>query len=228
MIFAGIAKSSLIDFPGRIACVLFLPGCNYDCYYCHNRALIEGDYEPVAEFNVMDFLRRRSGLLDGVVISGGEPTLQRNLIPFIESIKKLGYEIKLDTNGSSPQIVAELLRRGLCNYYAVDYKAPAARYAEICGADANPYKTLETIELLISAGVDFQVRTTVIPGLKKDDFLTMARELPIVSRYVLNPYRVPGRYKQQDCERILEPPYTAAQIAAFADEIREIQPNVAV
>jgi pyruvate formate lyase activating enzyme len=207
MNISGIIKSSLIDFPGLVSCVLFVPGCNYSCFYCHNRSLIDGSHILMTPQSVEEFLQKRAGLLDGVVISGGEPTLQENLIPFIHMIRSLGYQIKLDTNGSRPDIIKELLKWGLCNYYAVDYKAPADQYPSICGNNANAQKVIETIKLLSESNVPFEVRTTLIPQLGNEDLLKMSKELPVVPRYVLNRYKVPDKYLPQDEEKIRLKPY---------------------
>jgi pyruvate formate lyase activating enzyme len=225
MTISGIVKSSLIDFPGNVSCVLFTPGCNYNCFYCHNRALIDGADEKLDPEYVKSFLEKRAGMLDGAVISGGEPTLQPDLIPFIKWVKSLGYRLKLDSNGSNPEIISEILSEDLCDYYAIDYKAPAARYKEICGERADPSAALKTISLLRGAKVPFEVRTTVIPQLSEDDLKAMAEELPVLPKYVLNKYRVPEKYDPCEFERITAKPYTKAQIKQFADNIRAIQPN---
>ena len=226
MVFAGMVKSSMVDYPGLIACTLFVPGCNYDCFYCHNRSLIYGTHEEMSGGYIDEFLKKRAGRLDAVVFSGGEPTLQPGLADYIGKIKRLGYKTKLDTNGSLPQAVAGLLDKGLCDYYAVDYKAPASRYGEICGRGADPSKTLETINLLLKSGAAFEVRTTVIPQLGLYDLTAMAKELPVLPRFVLNPYRPPEIYLPGDEERIKIRPYTKKEIAALADKIRIWQPNV--
>ncbi len=225
MIIAGIAKSSLIDYPGQVACVLFLPGCNYDCFYCHNRSLIDGTYETVPAEDIFSFLKKRVKQLDGVVITGGEPTLQQDLFPFIEDIRALGYKIKLDTNGTSPKAVSYALAEDLCDYYAVDYKAPASRYTEFCGQNADAATVLQTIRILKDSGAQFEVRTTVIPQLTLNDLLCMARELPPLPRYVLNRYRKPEKYLPCDKPKLEQTPYTQAQIAAFLPAIRAFQPN---
>lgn len=226
MNISGIIKSSLIDFPGLVSCVLFVPGCNYSCFYCHNRSLIDGSHILMTPQSVEEFLQKRADLLDAVVISGGEPTLQGNLIPFIRMIRSLGYQVKLDTNGSRPDAIKELLRLKLCDYYAVDYKAPAKEYSNICGKEANAQKVIETIKLLSESNAAFEVRTTVIPQLEKDDLIMMSKELPIVPRYVLNRYRVPDKYLPQDEEKIRSRPHSPEEIHAMADSIRAIQPNV--
>lgn len=225
---SGLVKSSLADYPGLVACVLFVPGCNYDCFYCHNRSLIDGTHAVMLPGPVEEFLKKRAGLLDAVVISGGEPTLQPGLVSAAEHIKELGYKLKLDTNGSSPQVVAALLRRGLFDYYAVDYKAPADRYAEICGAGAQAEAVRETVGLLLDAGAAFEVRTTVIPQLDAGDLTRMAAELPVLPRYVLNRYRKPEKYRPEDRFRLEKAPYTQAEIGALADLIRSRQPNVII
>ena len=225
MIIAGMVKSSLVDFPGMVSCVLFTPDCNYDCFYCHNRSILEGTHEVLSTGYVESFLRKRAGLLDGVVITGGEPTLQPDLIPFIRKIKKSGYKIKLDTNGSSPSTVKQILDNGLCDYFAVDYKAPAARYKEICGGGADAGAVRETIQLLVNTGVVFEVRTTVIPQLGKEDLINMSRELPVVPRYVLNRYRLPEIYNEYDRQRVMEKPYSPEEINSFVELMKEYQPN---
>jgi pyruvate formate lyase activating enzyme len=226
MNISGIIKSSLIDYPGLISCVLFVPGCNYSCFYCHNRSLLDGTHILLTPHYVSDFLKKRAGLLDGVVISGGEPTLQSDLLPFLEKIRALGYRIKLDTNGSRPQIIEEVLKRSLCDYVAVDYKAPAAQYHQICGADADAGKVLETIRLLSDSGKPFEVRTTVIPQLGQNELFTMAQELPALPRYSLNRYKKPDRYLPEDEERISKPPLSIGEIQTIADEIAVWQSNI--
>ena len=226
MIISGMVKSSLIDYPGLIACVLFVPGCNYGCFFCHNRSLIDGTSEILNPGTVEDFLRKRAGLLDGAVITGGEPTLQPGLAEYAGMIKGLGYKIKLDTNGSSPKIIESLLEAGLCDYYAVDYKAPASRYEEICGGPGAE-TALETIELLLEKNADFEVRTTVIPQLAEEDLITMAKELPVVPKYVLNRYRKPEKYLPRDSVRAEAGPYSQGKINEFAEIIKKYQPNTA-
>ncbi|MGI5971977.1 MAG: anaerobic ribonucleoside-triphosphate reductase activating protein [Oscillospiraceae bacterium] len=224
MTIAGMVKTSLVDFPGKLSCVLFTPGCNFDCFYCHNRQLLGSNFTTVPFEEVMDYLKKRAGLIGGIVITGGEPTLQEGIREAVLNIRKLGYKTKLDTNGSFPEKVESFLREGLFDYYAIDYKAPRSRYREICGP-ADPDKVLETIKLLSRSGVSFEVRTTVIPQLKPNDLLRMAGELPLLPRYVLNRYRKPEVYKIPDRAQVEAPPYTQAEIDGFASMLRDIQPN---
>jgi pyruvate formate lyase activating enzyme len=226
MKIAGIVKNSCVDYPGLIACVLFTPRCNYDCFYCHNRALVDNLPELLAEEDVLAFLRKRAGMVDAVVVTGGEPTLQKDLAVFLSKAKALGYRVKLDTNGSDPDAVRGLLNAGLCDYFAIDYKAPFRRYPELCGRGADAGKTLDTIDALLAAGVDFEVRTTVIPQLSEQDLITMANELPKLPRYVLNRYRKPESYKPEDEARVSATPYTSLEVKAMAEAVRASQPNV--
>lgn len=225
MNIAGWVKSSFVDYPGLIACVLFVPGCNYDCFYCHNRQLLGGAQQLLPPDDVLAFLRRRAAQLDAVVVTGGEPTLQPDLPAFLAQLKAMGYRVKLDTNGASPQVVAQTLKQGLCDLYAVDYKAPLSRYGEIAGGNADAAPVRQTIELLLAAGAAFEVRTTVIPQLTQADLLQMAAELPPVPRFTLNRYRKPENYRPCDEARVLQTPYTQAEIAAMAEAIRAVQPG---
>ncbi len=202
MLIAGLVKNSFVDYPEKIAIVVFAPGCNYDCFYCHNRQVIDKKVGTIKEEEVFDLLKKRIGLIDGVVISGGEATMQKDLIPFIEKIKKMGYAVKLDSNGSNPQVIEELLAKKLIDYFAIDYKAPQYKYKEICGSCVNSEKVLKTINILKGSGVAFEVRTTVIPTLTEKDFMIMVEELGEIPKYILNPYRMPENYKIEDKKRL--------------------------
>ncbi len=226
MQIAGITKSSLLDYPGLISCVLFVPGCNYDCFFCHNRELISGKQRLIPLADIMDFLKQRVGFLDGVVITGGEPTLQPDLIPFIREVRNLGFKIKLDTNGSSPHVVAKLLSENLCDYYAVDYKSPASMYKEICRGWSSAETVRETLDHLLRAQVIFEIRTTVIPQFTDEDMVRMAGELPAVPKWTLNRYRRPDRFKEADVLRIDAEPHSREKIAEFARLMKDDQPNI--
>lgn len=228
MMIAGLAKCSLVDYPGLPAGVIFTPGCNYRCFYCHNRSLIDGSWQLMPAAEVLEFFAKRIGQLDGVVITGGEPTLQPDLLSFLKQIKAMGYQVKVDTNGSNPAQISRIIHEDLVDYFAVDYKAPADRYEEICGPGACAGPVRQTIRLLLDSPVDFEVRTTVIPQLTTHDLISMAGELPVVPRYCLNPYRKPDRYLPEDQARIGTPPYTSGQIAKMAGLMRAWQPHMIV
>ncbi len=226
MIFSGIVKSSLIDYPGKIATVLFVPGCNYNCFYCHNRKLIEEITDILDPNEINAFLEKRQGFIDAIVISGGEPTLYDDLPEFFSKIKKLGYLTKLDSNGSNPDMISRLIQEGNVDYFAIDYKAPSNQYALYCGEESNSSKVLETINILNSTKSHFEVRTTVIPQLSIDNLIQMCQELPKVPRYVLNPYRKPLHYLPQHIDLINATPYSENEIKEFSETLKLYQENV--
>ena len=224
MLIEGIVKSSLIDYPKIASCVLFTSRCNFNCFYCHNRDLIQGSGSLIDTDEIFSFLKKRQGLLEGVVITGGEPTLQKDLIPFINKIKELGYKVKLDTNGSNPEIIETILEKGLCDYFAVDYKAPLSKYYEFCSFTGT--KVLETIHILLNNKVEFEVRTTVFPQLSLEDLIEMVKELPLLPKYVLNRYRKPEKFLEKDVGKINAQPYTLVELQEFANKLKFYQPNI--
>ena len=192
MRFGGLQRLTLSDFPGRVAAVAFAAGCNFRCAYCHNPALVNGAGIPSNSTarDVLDLLDRRRGMLDGLVISGGEPTLQRALIPFSRQVKQRGVAIKLDTNGSRPELLRQLLDEELVDYVAMDIKAPLERYDHVAGARKVARAVGQSIELLMCSAVDHEFRTTVVkPLLDGDDVVAIGCLLYGSARYVLQPYR---------------------------------------
>ena len=163
----GLQKMTLLDFPGRVACTVFLGGCDLRCPFCHNAELIDGTAEPVMDENeLLAFLEKRKGLLDGVAFTGGEPTLRRDLPDLLRKIKSMGYPIKLDTNGMHPDRLKAMLDEGLLDYVAMDIKAGPENYAHTCGLEKIDLKPIdESIRLLMNAGIDYEFRTTVVDEL---------------------------------------------------------------
>lgn len=227
MIIAGIQRTSTIDFPGQLACVLFTRGCDMNCFYCHNRELI-GTGGHLPEEEVEDFLQRRRGLLDGVVLSGGEPTLQPDLPQFLLHLRELGYRVKLDTNGLRPEVVEFLLRRKLLDYAAVDWKAPREKYEEVCGAPDGFDRARRTLLLLAESGIPFEGRTTLYPGLTFEELCEMAAALPPLPCYRLNLFRQPEQFLEKDRQRLDGQALTRSQIEARWDELARIQPHLTV
>lgn len=187
----GIHKTSLIDYPGKICSIFFSGGCNMRCRYCHNPELIKTrDEHPVVENDdAIAFVEKRRGLLDGIAISGGEPTLSRNLIPFLRSLRKTGVSIKLDTNGLKPRVIEHILGENLVDYIALDIKTSPEKYGDLTGRDdAFPY-ILQTLRAIQSSGIDYEVRTTCIPTyVEFDDIQKIAREIVFVKRYYLQQF----------------------------------------
>ena len=173
MKIVGIQKLTLLDYPGKVACTVFLNGCNFRCPYCHNAELL-GEIEPVMTTDeLLAFLRKRQGILDGVCITGGEPTLHPELPELMRSIRDLGYAVKLDTNGYRPEVLRALLREGLLDYVAMDLKNGPDAYAQTVGLKAVDLgKLRESIGLLLDSGVEFELRTTVVKPLHSSESLT--------------------------------------------------------
>lgn len=163
----GLQKMTLLDYPGKIACTVFLGGCNFRCPFCHNSELFMAKPEKIMEDEeFFAFLKTRKGLLDGVCVSGGEPTLYKNLPAFLAKIKELGFLVKLDTNGYRPEVVKELAEKGLVDYIAMDVKNSPARYAQTVGLETMDLAPIEeSLRFLISGEVDYELRTTLVSQL---------------------------------------------------------------
>ena len=188
----GWVRTSLIDYPGKIATVLFTSGCNFRCPYCQNSELVlHPDSLPeIDPAEIFKLLTRRRGLIDGVVITGGEPTLQKGLDDFMRKLKELGLVIKLDTNGYRPQVIRDLLERGLLDYVAMDIKASAAKYPLAAGVPVEGQRIEESVRLILSSGIDHEFRTTVVPGIvAPEDVEEMARLIAGAEKYILQQFR---------------------------------------
>ena len=165
MVISGLEKMSLVDYDGFVSATIFTGGCNFRCGFCHNSPLVLGykDLPVINEDEILNYLNKRKGLLDGVCISGGEPTLQKDLPAFIEKVKNLGYSVKLDTNGTNPALVKNLWESGLVDYFATDIKADKETYPKIIGIDGYDTKNVEkTVEYFITNNVNHELRTTLI------------------------------------------------------------------
>lgn len=167
MLLRGLQKTTLLDFPGQVACTVFTGGCNFRCPFCHNASLIENlaSDERLSEENFFAFLEKRRGLTDGVCITGGEPLLQKDILPFIRRIKEMGFLVKLDTNGSYPAVLKELVRAGLLDYVAMDIKNAKDAYLQTAGTEKNILPAVEeSVAFLKEGHVPYEFRTTVVKG----------------------------------------------------------------
>ena len=182
MIISGIQKFTLLDFPGKIACIIFTGGCNYRCGFCHNPefvlleelAKISKNFIP--EVAVLNFLEERRGLLQGVVITGGEPTIMPDLEKFIVKVRALGFAVKLDSNGNRPEILQSLIKKGLVDYIAMDFKTSLPEYQSLVGKWADEKKLQESIDILKEGKVDYEFRTTLICEIHTPEILEAMRE----------------------------------------------------
>ena len=169
MLIHGLQKMTLLDFPGKVACTVFFDGCNYRCPFCHNSELLGVGFPPLMDDGeLLSFLEKRKGILDGVCITGGEPLLQKELL--LEKIKTMGFLVKLDTNGSFPDILEDLIARGLVDYVAMDIKNSPQRYAQTVGRERFDLTQVEkSIALLLKGTVDYEFRTTVVAQLHNEE-----------------------------------------------------------
>ncbi len=190
MKIAGIQPVSLCDYPGKVAAVVFTQGCNLRCPFCHNGDLIPaGGARWIPQEEVLDSLRCRLRLLDGVVISGGEPTLQPDLSAFIRKVRDLNLSVKLDTNGTRPEVLEVLLSQGLLDFVAMDVKAPFEKYARLTGVDVSVAGIRTSIELIAASGIEHEFRTTLVRSLLTDSDIGILRlTLPPASPYKVQPF----------------------------------------
>lgn len=206
MEIGGLQKTTLIDYPGRLAATVFIIGCDFRCPFCYSPELVLPEKiknQPrIPEKDFFDFLKERKGLLEGVVICGGEPTIHQKLPDFCKKIKKLEYLIKLDTNGSNPEMLKKLINKKLIDYVAMDIKAPKAKYSEAAGVKVNIKKIEESIDILKEGKIDYEFRSTVVPTiLEKEDILKIAQWIGPAKKYYLQNFR-PGKTINPKFEKI--------------------------
>lgn len=189
MKFNGFQKLTLLDYPGKVACTLFTAGCNLRCPFCHNASLVThiDNTNIYNKEEILSYLGKRQGILEGVCISGGEPLMQAEIEDFIKEVKALGYSIKLDTNGFYPDKLISLVEKGLIDYVAVDIKNSYSKYAKTTGIenlDLSPLK--RTVEFLLSGKVGYEFRTTIVEGLHTEaDILDIGKTIKGAPRYFL-------------------------------------------
>lgn len=191
MKIGGLQKFSMIDYPDKVACIVFTQGCNFRCPYCHNPELVKPEMfgESLNEEDFFDFLKERVGKLDAVSITGGEPTLQYDLIEFIKKIRDLGFLIKLDTNGTNPDMLKEIIDQKLVNYIAMDIKAPFSKYEEITKMPVNIEKIKQSVEMIKNSGIDYEFRTTLVKNLlSPEDIVQIGRDIAGAKQYFLQKF----------------------------------------
>ena len=201
MYLAGMQKLSLVDYPDKVACTLFTGGCNLRCPFCHNSELLTGPMPSIDVREVWDYLDQRQGILDAVVVSGGEPCMQPDLLSFLQQLKKRDLLIKLDTNGCYPEALREALAQGLVSYVAMDLKSDPEGYRAASGCTDVPLAAIrESIELLMAGEIPFELRTTVVVPLHTEkNFLGMKDFLsPIVHKFLR---KIPNYYLQSFKDR---------------------------
>jgi len=188
----GFQKLSLIEYPGKLAAVVFVGKCDFRCHFCYNIDLVKNykKLPDVPEKKILDFLSTRKGLLDGVAITGGEPTIHKGLPAFMKKIKELGFLVMFETNGSNPGMIKELIDNKLVDYIAMDIKAPLKKYDRVAGVKVNKKKIQESIDIIRNSKLDYEFRTTVIPKLfDEKDAATIGKWLKGSKRFFLQQFR---------------------------------------
>ncbi|MFA7658973.1 MAG: anaerobic ribonucleoside-triphosphate reductase activating protein [Candidatus Gastranaerophilaceae bacterium] len=217
----GLQKSSLIDYPEKISAIIFTQGCNFRCPYCHNPELIEGKMEKERgnREQILEFLNSRKDKLDGVVITGGEPTLQKSLPEFIKQIKDMGFLVKLDTNGTNPEMLRQLLDKNLIDYVAMDIKAPLEKYSEVVCSKVDTKNILKSIEILKNSNIDYEFRTTVVKSqLSHADFEKIGEIIKGADKYYLQKF-VPT--KTADKHFLSEKTYSDEEFKGIIEDLQK-------
>ena len=204
MIISGLQKLTLLDFPGYIACTIFTRGCNMRCPFCQNQGLVVPEHfdskEIIPTKDIIEFLQSRKSRLQGICITGGEPTLQTDLIEFIKQVKSIGYKVKLDTNGTNPEIIKTLIDNNLLDYIAMDIKNDLSRYEHTSGTSMAKESILKSIDIIKDAGIEYEFRTTVVKELHDEEsFQNIAKIIGHVTNYSLQYY--------EETENVINPGY---------------------
>lgn len=226
MDIGGLQKTTLIDYPKKIACTVFLIGCNFRCPFCYSAELVLPEKikkQPrISEKDFFNFLKERREYLEGVVICGGEPTIHSDLSDFLSKIKKLGYAIKLDTNGSNPQMIRKLISLNLIDYLAMDIKAPLKKekYQKSNGVKIDLEKIKESINIIKKSNIDYEFRTTVVPTIHTlEDIKQMANDIAPAKRYFLQNFR---SEKTLDKNFLKIKPFSEYDLQKIVEEIKNL------
>ncbi|MBN2197998.1 anaerobic ribonucleoside-triphosphate reductase activating protein [Candidatus Wolfebacteria bacterium] len=221
MKIGGFQKTSLTDYPGKVAAIIFTQGCNFRCGYCHNPELVSPDLftESISEKEILSFFEKRRGQLDAMVVTGGEPLIQDSLEDFLKKIKKMGYLIKLDTNGSFPEELKKIIEKKLVDYLAMDIKAPLDKYKEVSNSNIDIKKIKQSIDLIMNFGLNYEFRTTVVKSqLKKEDLFEIAKLIKPKTLYILQKF-IPS--KTLNPNFLNEVSYSDEEFKEIIDEIKK-------
>ena len=218
----GFQKMTLLDFPGKVACIVFTGGCNLRCPFCHNGSLVRRPAENKdMENEVFQYLQKRRGIVDGVVITGGEPLLQPGLADFISKIKEMGYDVKLDTNGALPEKLKAILATGNVDYVAMDIKSSPEGYQKASGSDIDIENFQKSVDIIKQSGIDHEFRTTVVKGIHEaEDLLEIARWIGKGEKYFLQKYVDSGDILGSGCEK-----FSDSEYGDMLKNVRELIPE---
>lgn len=223
----GLQTLTLLDYPGKVACTVFTGGCNFRCPFCHNGGIVlnPGAEQSIPEEKVFDLLKKRKGVLEGVCITGGEPTLWKGLWDFAKEIKALGYSVKLDTNGTNPDVMHKLILAGVVDYVAMDIKNSPEKYPETVGVKGfNIQPVKDSVRILMQGTAGYEFRTTVVKGMHTpQDMVEIGKWIQGADKYFIQPYRDSDLVIDRGCQR-----HSDEELQALLAAAREYLPNAEI
>ena len=219
MKFGGFQKTSLLDYPDRISAIVWTVGCNFKCPFCYNKNLVNGNVELISEDEILSFLKKRKGMLEALSISGGEPLLQKDIADFTAKVKKLGYLVKIDTNGTFPEMLKELIDKKLVDYISMDVKAPKKKYNQLAGVKTNISKIEKSVDIIKNSAPDYEFKTTFVPDLlKKEDIIEIAKWLKGAGKYFLQQFKINPPLISSKMEKVV--PHSKEYLLETFEEIK--------
>jgi len=227
MKIGGLQKISLLDYPDTLSAIIWTAGCNFRCPFCYNKHLVLGRTETISELTILSFLEKRRDVLEGLSISGGEPLLQDEIVSFTEKIKKLNYLIKIDTNGSFPEKLKELIDKKLVDYVSMDVKAPKKKYDKLAGVKTDISKIEHSIDLIKNEAPDYEFKTTVVPVmLDKKDIVEIAKWLEGSKQFYLQQFKSDSPLVSSKLDNVV--PYSQEKLSEILHEIKPFFKNCSI
>jgi len=220
MKFGGLQKTSLLDYPNMLSAIVWTVGCNFRCPFCYNKDLVLGKSDIISEEKILSFLKKRKGMLEALVITGGEPLMHKDIIDFLEKVKKLDHLIKIDTNGSYPKRLQEIVDKKLVDYLDMDVKAPKKKYDKLTGVKTDIKKIEQSIKIIRNSGVDYEFKTTFVPDfLTKEDIIEIGKWLEGSKQFYLQQFKNDTPLISPDLQKLV--PYPKK---VLVDTLEEIKP----
>ena len=219
MKIGGFQKTTLLDYPGHVSAIIWTVGCNFRCPFCYNTNLVKEESELFSEEEILDFLEKRKGFVEALTISGGEPFLQPDLKEFCKKVKDLGYKIKIDTNGTFPEKLKEMIDEKLVDYVSMDIKAPKEKYNELSGVNPDIEKIEQSISILKNSEVDYEFKTTVVPDfLDKEDIIKTSKWIKDSKKYYIQQFKNDIPVISKELENLT--PYSAEYLEDILNEVK--------
>jgi len=219
MKIGGFQPTSLLDYPDKISAIIWTVGCNFRCPFCYNKDIVLGKSGTVSEEDILAFLKKRKGMLEALAVTGGEPLMQKDLADFLEKVKKLDYLVKLDTNGTFPEKLKELIDKKLIDYVAMDVKAPKKKYDKLSGIKTDVKIIQKSIDIIKNSEIDYEFRTTFIPDfLKKEDIVEVGKWLKDSKQYYLQQFKNDADMISSNLKKFV--PYSKKELTDTLEEIK--------